>query len=60
MRERRDQLRHPSCARPELIAAGPGAPRTWDITKLLGPKNWRRLHLDVFKRDVFGWMVGAG
>ena len=61
VRERRNQLRHPNYARPELMAAGPGELCTWDITKLLGPKKWQYLHLyvilDVFSRYVVGWMV---
>ena len=61
VRERRDQLRHPSYARPELMATGPGQLWSWDITKLKGPKKWQYLHLyvilDVYSRYVVGWMV---
>src|SRR5262245_10311335 len=37
VRERRDQLRHPKCAKPELVATAPNQLWSWDITKLLGP-----------------------
>jgi len=60
-RERRDQLRHPAHARPELLATGPNQLWSWDITKLLGPAKWTYFYLyvllDVFSRYVVGWMV---
>ena len=37
VRERRDQLRHPVYAAPELLARRPNELWSWDITKLLGP-----------------------
>jgi putative transposase len=37
--ERCRLARHPSRARPELIAAGPGQVFSWDITKLPGPSR---------------------
>ena len=37
VRERRDQLRHPVYAAPELLARRPNQVWSWDITKLLGP-----------------------
>jgi len=37
VRERRDQLRHPNYAKPELVATAPNQLWSWDITKLLGP-----------------------
>ena len=37
VRERRDQLRHPHYATPELLATRPNEVWSWDITKLLGP-----------------------
>jgi hypothetical protein len=40
VRERRDQLRHPAYARPELLATGPRELFSWDITKLKGPAKW--------------------
>jgi len=61
VRERRNQLRHPSYARPELLATGPNQLWSWDITKLLGPAKWTYYYLyvilDVFSRYVVGWMV---
>jgi len=60
-RERRDQLRHPAHARPELLATAPNQLWSWDITKLLGPAKWTYFYLyvvlDVFSRYVVGWMV---
>jgi putative transposase len=61
LRERRDQLRHPSYKRPELLATAPNQLWSWDITKLLGPAKWTYFYLyvilDVFSRYVVGWMV---
>lgn len=61
VRERRDQLVHPSYARPELLATAPNQLWSWDITKLPGPAKWTHFHLyvilDVFSRYVVGWMV---
>jgi putative transposase len=61
VRERRDQLRHPSYAAPELLATGPNQLWSWDITKLRGPCTWTYYYLyviiDVFSRYVVGWMV---
>lgn len=63
VRERRNQLRHPAYARPELLATGPRELFSWDITKLRGPAKWTYYHLyvilDVFSRYVPGWMVAA-
>ena len=61
VRERRNQLRHPHYAAPELLAECPNTLWSWDITKLLGPAKWNYFHLyvilDVFSRYVVGWMV---
>jgi putative transposase len=61
VRERRDQLRHPAYAKPELLATGPNQLWSWDITKMLGPAKWTYYYLyvilDVFSRYVVGWMV---
>ena len=61
VRERRDQLRHPQYAAPELLATQPNEVWSWDITKLLGPAKWTYYYLyvimDVFSRHVVGWMV---
>jgi putative transposase len=61
VRERRNQLRHPPYAAPELLARRPNELWSWDITKLLGPAKWTYFSLyvmlDVFSRYVVGWMV---
>ena len=61
VRERRNQLRHPSYAAPELLATAPNELWSWDITKLKGPAKWTYFYLyvilDVFSRYVVGWMV---
>ena len=61
VRERRNQLRHPSYAAPELLATGPNQLWSWDITKLHGPAKWTYFYLyviiDVFSRYVVAWMV---
>jgi putative transposase len=61
VRERRDVLRHPRYAAPELLATRPNELWSWDITKLLGPRKWTYYYLyvilDVFSRYVVGWMV---
>jgi putative transposase len=61
VRERRDQLRHPSYVRPELLAPAPNQLWSWDITKLKEPAKWNHFHryviLDVYSRCVVGWLV---
>ncbi len=61
VRERRNQLRHPRYAAPELLATRPNEVWSWDITKLLGPTKWTYFYLhvilDIFSRYVVGWMV---
>jgi putative transposase len=61
VRERRDQLRHPRYAPPELLATRPNQLWSWDIPRLLGPTKWTYFYLyvvlDVFSRYVVGWMV---
>jgi putative transposase len=61
VRERRNQLRHPSYQKPELLATRPNELWSWDITKLRGPSKWTYFYLyvilDVFSRYVVGWMV---
>ena len=61
VRERRDQLRHPAYAAPELLATAPNQVWSWDITKLRGPVKWTYFHLyvilDLYSRYVVGWMV---
>lgn len=61
IRERRNQLRHPTYTKPELLATGPNQLWSWDITKLHGPGKWTYYYLyvilDVYSRYVVGWMV---
>ena len=61
IRERRNQLRHPAYAKPELLATRTNAVWSWDITKLKGPAKWTCFHLyvilDIFSRYVTGWMI---
>ena len=61
LRERRDQLRHPAYAKPELLATRPNQVWSWDITKLLGPTKWTYYYLyvmlDIFSRSVVGWLI---
>jgi len=61
IRERRNQLRHPAYAKPELLATGPKQVWSWDITKLLGPVKWTYFFLyvllDIFSRYIVGWLI---
>ena len=61
VRERRNQLRHPTYHKPQLVATAPNQVWSWDITKLLGPAKWTYFHLyvilDIFSRYVVGWML---
>ena len=61
VRERRNQLRHPHYAAPQLLATRPNELWSWDITRLLGPTKWTYYYLyvllDVFSRYVVGWTV---
>ena len=63
VQERRNQLRHPAFAAPELLATAPNQVWTWDITRLLGPYKWTYYYLyvvlDLFSRKVVGWLVAA-
>jgi putative transposase len=60
-RERRNQLRHPAYAKPELLATAPNQVWSWDITKLRASVKWTYYYLyvilDIFSRYVVGWMV---
>jgi putative transposase len=60
--ERRRQATHPATVKPELLASGPNAVWSWDITKLLGPAKWTWFYLyviiDIYSRYVPGWMLG--
>jgi len=61
VKERRDQVRRPHYAKPELLATRPNEVWSWDITKLMGPAKWTYFYLyvilDIFSRYVVGWMV---
>jgi putative transposase len=61
VRERRNQLRHPTYKKPELLAQAPNEVWSWDITKLMGPAKWSYFYLyviiDIFSRRVVGWCV---
>ena len=63
VRERRDQLRHPTYPKPQLVATAPNQVWSWDITKLLGPAKWTYFYLyvilDIFSRYVVGWTIAA-
>ena len=61
VRERRNQLRHPSYAKPELLATGPNQVWSWDLTKLRAARKWTYYHLyvllDIYSRYVVGWTL---
>ena len=61
VRERRNQLTHPTYQKPELLAQEPNQLWSWDITKLRGLVKWTYFYLyvlmDIFSRFVVGWMV---
>jgi putative transposase len=61
VRERRDQLRHPTYTKPELLSTGPNELWSWDLTKLRGPAKWTYYYLytilDVYSRYVPGWLI---
>ena len=63
VRERRAVRRHPTYAKPELVATAPNQVWSWDITKIRGPERrvWFHLYviLDVFSRRVVGWQLAA-
>lgn len=61
VRERRNQLKHPEYAKPQLLATAPNQVWSWDITKLLTTEKWKYLYLyvilDIYSRFAVGWMV---
>ena len=61
VRERRRQATHPPRKRPELVATGPNAVWSWDITKLKTPIRGQYYDLyviiDIFSRYVVAWRV---
>jgi putative transposase len=63
VKERREQRRHPTYQRPELVAQRPNEVWTWDITRLRGPQSWKWYYLyvilDIYSRYVVGWMAAT-
>jgi putative transposase len=61
VRERRDQRRHPTYVKPELVARAPNQVWSWDITKVPGPIRGINFSLyvllDIFSRYVVGWTL---
>ena len=61
VRERRNQLQHPTYTKPELLARDRNQLWSWDITKLRGPSKHSYYYLyvilDVYSRYVVGWMI---
>ena len=59
--ERRLIRRHPAYKKPELLAEGPNAVWSWDITWLRGAQKLEKYPLytvlDIFSRYVVGWMI---
>ena len=50
VQERRDQLRHPTYTKPELLATRPRQLWSWDSTKLKAPTKWTYYYLYVILR----------
>lgn len=63
VRDRRNQLRHPAYARPELLATAPNQVWSWDISALRGPGKSNHFYLyvvlDIFSRKTVGWMLAT-
>ena len=61
VRERRDQLTHPSYAQAGAARRASDELWSWDISKLKGPATWTCFYLyvilDVFSRYAVGWTV---
>ena len=61
VKERRNQLVHPTYTKPELIASSPNQLWSWDITKLKSPFKlvyfYLYVMLDVYSRYIVGWMI---
>jgi putative transposase len=61
VRERRDQLVHPTHTKPELIATAPNQVWSWDITRLRSSLKWHFFYLyvllDIYSRYVVGWLL---
>lgn len=61
VRERRNQRRHPTYVKPELVARRPNQVWSWDITKVPGPRRGvyycLYVALDIFSRYIVGWTI---
>ena len=61
VRERRNQRRHPTYTKPELVASAPNEVWSWDITLLRTHVKWEYLYLyvllDLFSRYIVGWLI---
>lgn len=61
VREGRNQLRHATYAKPQLVATAPSQIWPWGITNLLGPVKWSYYYLyvilDICSRYVVGWIL---
>ncbi len=61
VKERRNQRRHPTFERPELVADAPNQVWSWDITRIPGPVKGSSYFLyamlDIFSRYIVGWMI---
>jgi putative transposase len=61
IRNRRNQLRHLSSPKPELLVTQPNQLWSWDIIKLAGLNKWTNFYLyvilDDFSRCVVSWRV---
>lgn len=63
VQERRNQRRHPTHTKPQLVARAPNQVWVWDITKVPGPERgvYYCLYvvLDIFSRAVVGWTIAS-
>jgi putative transposase len=61
VRERRNQRRHPTYVKPELVARKPNQVWSWDITKVPGPQRGIYFNLyvvlDIYSRYIVGWTI---
>ncbi len=61
VRERRNRREHVVHHTPRLVACGPNAVWSWDISRLKGPDKglWYMLYvaLDIYSRFVVGWLL---
>lgn len=52
VRERRDQLSHPTFAKPELLVEQPNQVWSWDITRQLGQQKWTHYYLYIISTSA--------